>query len=273
MRSAKASIWANGTTASSVSCGRGYLTPHFYDFSAAAFGETEDFYLPLSIAVDRQLASDEYGCGTTGVPAAWEQLLGSDCPWLQYWLEIPRAGQVRDFRAFLENYAAEQQRLGRFKWRPLTSLQDVTQWLAYQRVVPDEVRINTMIAMGFLIVCLINAIGLMLAKFASRAVELSVRRALGASRADLFLQCVAEAMLIGLLGGLLGLGLTEVGLSALRSLRGVPSSDSAYGRLLSLNLEMVLITFSVAIIATICCGLYPAFRASRVQPGWQLKAQ
>ncbi len=249
------------------------LIPHFYDFSATAFGETEDFYLPLSIAVDRQLESDEYGCGSTEVAAGWEQRLNADCPWLQYWLEIPRAEEVRDFRTFLENYAAEQQRLGRFKWRPLTALHDVTQWLALQRVVPDEVRINTMIAMGFLVVCLINAIGLMLAKFSSRAVELSVRRALGASRADLFLQCLAEATIIGLLGGLLGLGLTEMGLAALRSLRGIPSSDSAYGHLLSLNLEMVLITIGIATIATICCGLYPAFRASRVQPGWQLKAQ
>jgi putative ABC transport system permease protein len=249
------------------------LTPHFYDFSSGSFGETEDFYVPFSIAVDRQIASDEYGCNTTGVPAGWEERLNSECPWIQYWLEMPRPDQVRDFKAFLENYATEQQRLGRFKWLPLTALYDVAGWLAYQRVVPDEVRINTMIAMGFLIVCLINAVGLMLAKFSSRAVELSVRRALGASRSDLFLQCVTEAMLIGLLGGLLGLGLTAAGLSALRRLRGIASADSAYGHLLSLNVEMVLITIVVATVTTICCSLYPAFRASRVQPGWQLKAQ
>jgi putative ABC transport system permease protein len=249
------------------------LTPHFYDFSAGSFGETEEFYMPFSIAVDRQLASDDYGCDTTGLPTEWQQRLDSECPWIQFWLEMPRAEQVRDFRTFLENYATEQRRLGRFKWLPLTTLFDVADWLTIQRVVPDEVRINTMIALGFLIVCLINAVGLMLAKFSSRAMELSVRRALGASRGDLFLQCVTEAMLIGLLGGLLGLGLTAVGLSALRWLRGVTDADSAYGRLLSLNVEMVLITFVVATVTTICCSLYPAFRASRVQPGWQLKAQ
>ncbi|MGB6451532.1 MAG: hypothetical protein WBE92_12340 [Steroidobacteraceae bacterium] len=43
--------------------------------------------------------------------------------------------------------------------------------------------------------------------------------------------------------------------------------------MVSLNAEMVLIALSAAIIATICSGLYPALRASRVQPGWQLKAQ
>jgi putative ABC transport system permease protein len=250
-----------------------FLTPHFYDVSSGTFGVTEDFFLPFSVAVDRQLAADQYGCDITGIPAGWQERLDSECPWIQYWLEMPRPEQARNFRRYLENYATEQQRLGRFKWRPMTSLYDVTGWLDRLQVVPNEVRINTMVASGFLLVCLINAIGLMLAKFSSRAVELSVRRALGASRRDLFLQCVTEATLIGLMGGLLGLGLTAAGLAALRWLRGVARADSAYAHLLSLNIEMVFITFVVAAVTTICCSLYPAFRASRVEPGWQLKAQ
>ena len=140
-------------------------------------------------------------------------------------------------------------------------------------VVPSEVRVNSMIAGGFLLVCLINAVGLMLAKFSSRAVELSVRRALGASRTDLFLQCLTESLLIGLLGGLLGLALTAAGLAAVRSLRGISLQDVAARHLVSLNMEIVLITFALATMATVCSGLYPALRASRVQPGWQLKSQ
>jgi putative ABC transport system permease protein len=249
------------------------LTPRFYDIGAGSYSETEDFYLPLSTAVDRQIETNNYNCDPTAIPAEWPARLNSDCPWIQFWVELPKAQQVREFRAFLENYAAQQQQLGRFKWLPLTALHDVTGWLAHLRIVPNEVRINTMISLGFLVVCLINAVGLMLAKFSSRAVELSVRRALGASRSDLLLQCLTEAMFIGVLGGALGLGLTAAGLSALRSLRGVATVDSADGHLLALNLQMVAITFGVATLTTICCGLYPAWRASRVQPGWQLKAQ
>ncbi|HEY1900685.1 MAG TPA: ABC transporter permease [Steroidobacteraceae bacterium] len=248
-------------------------TPRFYDADAGAYSEGEDFFLPFSIAVDRQIETTDYDCDDTALPNGWAQRLNSDCPWVQFWVELPKPQQVRDFKVFLHNYAAEQQRLGRFQWLPMVALRDVTDWLAHLRVVPSEVRVDSMIAMGFLVVCLINAIGLMLAKFSSRAVELSVRRALGASRFSLFLQCVTEALMIGLLGGALGLGLTATGLSALRSLRGISSPDSTAGQLVSLNLEMVLITFAVAIISTIGCGLYPAWRASRVQPGWQLKAQ
>ena len=248
-------------------------TLRFYDGNGGAFSEGEDFFLPFSIAIDRQIETSDYNCDATKFSTEQDGLLNWNCPWVQFWVELPTLKQVRDFKTFLQNYAAEQQRRGRFQWLPLIALRDVMDWLAYVHVVPDEVRVNSMIAIGFLAVCLINAVGLMLAKFSSRAVELSVRRALGASRTDLFLHCVAEALLIGLFGGVLGLGLTAAGLSALRSLRGISSQDSAAGRLVSLNMEMVLITFAVAIISTVCCGLYPAWRASRVQPGWQLKAQ
>ena len=248
-------------------------TPRFYDANAGAYSQDEDFFVPFSTAIERQLQSNDYECNETERPDDWAGILSSECPWVQFWAELPEAGQVRDFRSFLQNYAAEQQRQGRFRWLPMVALRDVSGWLANLRIVPNDVRVNSMIAIGFLIVCLINAVGLMLAKFTSRAVELSVRRALGASRINLFLQCVTEALLVGLLGGMLGLGLTAVGLFALRGLQGVATKESVAGKLISLNGEMVVITLVVAIVATVCSGLYPAWRASRVQPGWQLKAQ
>jgi putative ABC transport system permease protein len=248
-------------------------TPRFYDTNSGGFDEPEDFYIPFSIAIERQIETNEYACDATSLADTWEARLKSICPWVQFWVELPDSAQVTGFRAFLQSYAAEQHRLGRYPWLPVTALYDVMGWMDHVHVVPSQVRVNSMIATGFLIVCLINAVGLMLAKFSSRALELSVRRALGASRHNLFLQCVTESMLIGLLGGVLGLALTAVGLLALRDLRGITSQDSAAGHLASLSVEIVLITLGVAILATICSGLYPALRASRVQPAWQLKAQ
>jgi putative ABC transport system permease protein len=253
-------------------------TPRFYDvrlggYRNGAYTDPEDFYLPFSIAIDRQIDATNTLCDATATFAEWLARLNSNCSWIQVWVELPAAAQVRNLKTFLENYAAEQHRTGRFAWLPISGLHNVMEWLALRHVVPDQVRINSTIAMGFLVVCLINAVGLMLAKFSGRAIELSVRRAMGASRVDLFLLCLAETTVIGLLGGLLGLALTAAGLAALRDLRGVVSQNSAAGHLISLNLEMVVITFAVAIVATVCSGLYPAVRASRVQPGWQLKAQ
>ena len=102
------------------------LVPRFYDVYFGSFGEAEDFYTPFSTAIDRQLETTEYACDATSLD--WSVRLRSDCPWVQVWVELPTLAQVRGFRTFLQNYAAEQQRLGRFKGLPAFTLYDVTQW-------------------------------------------------------------------------------------------------------------------------------------------------
>jgi hypothetical protein len=59
-------------------------------------------------------------------------------------------------------------------------------------VVPGDVRLQMWLAFGFLRVCLVNTVGLLLAKFLRRSGEIGVRRALGASRAEIFLQCLSK---------------------------------------------------------------------------------
>ena len=82
--------------------------------------------------------------------------------------------------------------MGRFHWPPHTQLRDVNEWLRYRHIVPSEVRILILVSFGFLLVCLMNAMGLMLAKIMGRAGDIGVRRALGASRGAIFAQCLIE---------------------------------------------------------------------------------
>ncbi|HTC50530.1 MAG TPA: ABC transporter permease [Steroidobacteraceae bacterium] len=247
--------------------------PKFYDTngSGAAFGNTDDFYVPFTNAIDRQY--DSWGgirCPSPA-PAGWQGLLVSECVWLQFWVELPNPSAVRDYQAFLLNYAAEQRRSGRFRWAPRAELHDVNEWLAQEDVVPAQARVNTLISVALLGVCLVNAIGLMLAKFGSRAGELGVRRAMGGSRSDIFLQCLLETAVIGVAGGLLGLGLTALGLAADRALLAPGEKNVALDVLTRLDTGMLVITLTVAVASTLCAGLYPTWRASRVQPAWQLK--
>jgi putative ABC transport system permease protein len=243
--------------------------PRVYDvISSNEFADTEDVFLPFTTAIERHSAPHgSRNCNKNPAPG-WQGVLDSECVWIQFWAELPAAKDVIAYRDFLNHYAAEQQRIGRFAWPPLTRLRDARQWLVYRKVVPDEVRLTVILALGFLLVCLVNAIGLLLAKFSGRAGELSVRRALGARRYDLFWQCLVETTAIGSLGGLLGLGLTALGLLAERAILPLEVQ-----RLATLDPKMMLITLAAAILATIATGLYPTWRASRVQPAWQLKAQ
>ena len=181
---------------------------------------------------------------------------------------MPTAADVAAYRAFLQNYAADQQRSGRFHWPAHTKIRDVREWLVYEHAVTKEVRILVLVSFSFLLVCLLNAMGLMLAKIMGRAGDIGVRRALGASRRAIFGQCLIEAGVVGLAGGLLGLALTALGLVGLRSLL-----SEEVGRLTHFSPADISIAVILAVLATTLAGLYPTWRAAQVQPAWQLKAQ
>jgi putative ABC transport system permease protein len=230
-------------------------------------------FLPFTTAIDRQLDVNGVIRCNARVDPSWAGRLASDCIWLQFWAELPDAVAVRDYKRFLYNYASQQRQLGRFHWAPRVALRDVRQWMALEIAVPDTLRVSSVVAFGFLIVCLTNAAGLMLARFSSRAGELGVRRAMGASRWDIGLQCLVETAVVGLPGGVLGLGLTAAGLASQRALHMVSGGSAAVARATSLDGGMIFITLAVAVCATVCSALYPVWRASRVQPAWQLKRQ
>jgi putative ABC transport system permease protein len=245
-----------------------FYDPGFYDLVGSRYGAAAQIFLPFTTAVGRHLShlpgsmtcppQDRLGTGE-------DAILRSECIWIQFWVELPTAAAVNGYRTFLHDYAAEQRREGRFDWPPRTALRNVRQWLVYRQAVPPEVRVLTGAAFSFLVVCLLNAMGLMLAKFIARAGSLGVRRALGADRAAIYGQCLMEAAAIGVAAGLLGVALTALGLISTRQL--LPAS---YTRL---EVGDVVLTVLLAVGTTLLAGLYPTWRASRVQPAWQLKSQ
>jgi putative ABC transport system permease protein len=244
-------------------------TPKYYDLNNNAYGKSAEVYLPLTRAVDAQMSSwGNYNCaGDTG-PPGWEGHLRSECVWLQFWVELPTPQDVDRYRSFLNNYAADQRTAGRFSWPAHTKLRDVREWLVYQKAVTQEAQILVLVSFSFLLVCLLNAMGLMLAKIMGRAADIGVRRALGANRTAIFSQCLIEAGVIGVAGGILGLALTSLGLLGLRALL-----SESVGRLTHFSLSDIGIAVTLSVLATMLAGLYPTWRAAQVQPAWQLKTQ
>jgi putative ABC transport system permease protein len=244
------------------------LLPRFYDLAIRPFADGDSIFMPFTHAIEKQTGSIGSTQCSADLDPGWEGRLRSDCLWLQFWVELPTETDVQAYRAFLNNYAAEQQNLGRFHWPPHTQLRDVKQWLQYRNIVPSEVRILILVSFGFLLVCLMNAMGLMLAKIMGRAGDIGVRRALGASRRAIFAQCLIETGVVGLAGGLFGLLLTASGLWAARSLL-----TKEFVALAHLDWADTGIAVLLAVGATVLAGLYPTWRAAHVQPAWQLKAQ
>ncbi len=124
-------------------------------------------------------------------------------------------------------------------------LHNVRQWLQLRHVVPDEARVNALLSFCFLVVCLVNAVGLMLARFSARAGDYGIRRALGATRSDIFLQCLTETAVVGVLGGLLGLALTALGLAANRA--SLDYLADALGPLTHLDPAVMALTVALAV--------------------------
>lgn len=243
--------------------------PHFYEVSSGGFQTAEEIYLPFNLGIERELTSSANNNCWQDPGQGYKAWLASDCVWLSYWLELESAADAEEYKAFIDGYVMEQKKLGRFQ-RPLNNrLNTVSEWLEGQRVVSRDVRTQAWMSAAFLVVCLINTIGLLLAKFMARASEIGLRRAVGASKREVFTQYLTEAGVVGVAGAVMGLVVTAGGLAGLRVLYG---DDAGTGMLARLDTPMVAITALVAIAASIAAGIYPTWRACGITPATQLKS-
>lgn len=126
-----------------------------------------------------------------------------------------------------------------------------------------------------LLIACANIAGTILARASVRRKEIALRLTLGASRFRLIRQLLTESLLLALLGGALGLLLTDGFDRALsRSLDnlhlGLPVQ---VGLGLALDLRVFAFTLLTVSTATLLFGLLPAFAASRVAPSSALKEE
>lgn len=248
-------------------------SPQFHTLAGGNFsqGDTASFYdTPEDVMVPFQTGLEindghfaQFTCNA--LPATPGSLQNTDCVWLQLWVELDSNAKVADYRRFVTDYAAQQKALGRMPFPENARLLSLMEWLDYNRVVPRDVRLQSWLALAFLLVCLFNTVGLLLAKFMRRGGEIGVRRALGASRRSIFAQCLTEAGLTGVIGGAFGLLLTLLGLWAVRR------QPVEYADLIHLDMPMFVATFALALATSGIAGLFPALRASRIAPAMQLK--
>lgn len=240
--------------------------PLFYEDTAGKpYTDADRFFLPLSTAADLKLRfnGNMMGWGR-GSGEGWRT--SPRISWLQFWVQLDTPAQVEAYRQFLVDYSAKQKALGRFE-RPANSakLYPMMGWLAHQNLVPDDVRLQFWLAIGFLGVAMLNIVALLLAKFLRRSPEISVRRAMGARSRDIFVQFGIESALVGVAGGLLGLGIAQVGLWSVRQ------RPDDYAHLATMDPPLLVITVVLAIAASVLAGLLPAWRACRVPPALHLK--
>ncbi len=115
-------------------------------------------------------------------------------------------------------------------------------------------------AMVLLIACA-NLANLLLARGAHRAHELSVRAALGAGRAQLMRVSLAEALVIAVSGGVIGVGLAALAVPALLSL--APDLIPSHGAP-GVDLSAVVVSLTATVFTVMVFALWPALRSASV---------
>lgn len=230
-----------------------------------AFGQEygDSWFIPLSTALARKVqVAGNMNCWG---PTHHQPYAGDSCGWLQFWVRLDTPQAVRHYQQFLQNYWRDQRQHGRLPRPTPPHLISMMGRLKNLHLVPDDVSRQLFLALAFLAVCLLNVAGLLIAKFLRMSAQISIRRALGASRRDIICQLVCHGVLLGALGGVLGCLLTFVGILLIRL------QPDHYAQLAHVNAGELFATICLAIACALVASLVPAIRASRVPPALELK--
>lgn len=108
-----------------------------------------------------------------------------------------------------------------------------------------------------LIVGGVGVMNIMLVSVTERTAEIGIRMSLGATRRAILLQFLIESVLITVLGGAIGIAIGVAGAAIVSWVTKLPTQVSWFA---------VLIGFVFSILIGVLCGLYPANKASKLNP-------
>ena len=193
--------------------------------------------------------------------------------WGDHWVQtvgrlktgVPLQQANANMASVMDEIGREQPETDKGRTAQLTP---ITQALHGDRELP-EVWFMLGAVLAVLLVACINVAGLLMSRGISREREMALRVAIGAARAGLIRQLLVENALLGMIGAGTGLVLAAALLVAIRTFL-----EHAFmrGGNVTLNLDVVAVTFPAGILSSIAAGILPAWRAARSDPNHALKS-
>jgi putative ABC transport system permease protein len=217
--------------------------------------EHEQIFIPFADGLALELRPTDL-ISRQADAVTYADFLSGDALWIKLWVDLPDDAAKR-------SYAADLARSG------VTGAHFVTFVEAREKLMflHPAYEILLIFAHVILIATVFNLIRLLLAKFTARADQTGIHRAMGASRRSIVSIHLAEANMIGLGGGLLGLVLGVVGVAVLNAIVPDRAADAAVDE------AGAILTVFLSIFIGLVAGAYPAWRTTRIAPAVFLKRQ
>jgi putative ABC transport system permease protein len=105
----------------------------------------------------------------------------------------------------------------------------------------------------------IGIMNIMLASISERVREIGIRKSVGASTADIFVQILVESVVIAIMGGLVGLGTS---FALVRMIGSFSPTENAP----IIQVSALLVAFGFSVLVGVLAGIFPAIKAARLNP-------
>ena len=202
-------------------------------------------------------------------------LMASECSWIHFWAEFESQEQADRYKEVLNTYVMDEKSRGRFPREVNNFVTSINQFMEIRGdgVVSGE----NVLGYAFFMVCLLNSIGILLARYISKSKEVSLRRALGASKRSIMFQHSIEVFIIAVVSGLIGIFFAELGLMAMKYnyvyVRDYAVTVEDIAPLFQLDWVMVSSSIGIAVFSAVIIGLYPIRKVCNINPASLLKGQ
>lgn len=245
--------------------------------------EKHQIFVPMNLAMERNFTRAGWmSCSQAERDALgdirrgdMQALKSSQCGWLHLWAHIADDNSVQDYKDIVALRIGDERNRGLY---PRETDFIVMQLKHMVDSIGGDTWSSTLLVLAWLFfgVCIVNTIGILLAKFLAHTKQVCLYRALGATKVQILKQHLLEVVILGLAGALLGLFLSWFGLQLMFQVEmyqmDYDGDPKVVKQFFSLDVRLIFTAIGIAISSIVVAGLYPIYKVCNISPAGQLRS-